>query len=391
MTLQSALEQIEEQLEINERIEKEIAQKRIEFAEEKAKISLTEMNFDDSEIFNQLDAEYKDLYNELSNKTKSLESEYRNHEEEINKIVESLKFLYDNQSKINIDYSRSITDSKLSKCSNERDEKYAKLLEDQISDLDVIIRQVKSQIKQTDKELGHQTEISNLIQERGGGALETVNEIKSLESDVRKITNSLDDGNNEIMNIQEIMANDEDEYAAQMEKIESLYGYQKIHSAMRGILQQYNQSISENQEFLMKLDRNISNSENRYKVLSKLPKNNNLPNEEIEMETDQLIKNLKLLQKRESNRIKYSKAEMEELTELIQKSEKKVEQLKYSLSIAQQLLKAENRDMKNVVSKQKESNFDRETETLASIIDYRLKTPQRASPKKSLIPRRTPK
>lgn len=390
MTLQSILGEIEEQLEINRGLEEAIADKRMQLAKSQADIPLTKFGATDNQILEELDDEYKDLYNDLTNRVKELQTIYDEQSAKMKQLLESLSFLYDTQSVTNYEILKTKSNVNLTKSQTEQDISQNKLLTGQIHDLDLLIQQVKTQIKQTDKELGRQAEINEMIKTRGGGTLETVNEIRSLEVDICRTSQNVDDGLNEIMDLQNVMADDEEKFTEEMERVEKLYGYKKIHSSMRDILQQTNRAITQNEDVLNAIQISSMMSENRYNVLAKLPKNK-LSEEEIETDVDSLIQKLKMLQKRQKNEKKAQEMEMADVLELISKSEKKLKNLTLSLENAQVLLKAQNRDMKEIVKTRLDSNFEEEKNALASIEDYKLRTPNRGSPKKSLIPRRTPK
>ena len=224
-----------------------------------------------NDIINQLSLENREVLKQTQDNVIKLQNDSQNLENEISTCIEKLNTLIDSQNNFQKELIRLTKNRNFYSVLNKFLQEETSLNEVHIADIDNYINTANKQILATNTSLAKQIQIEESLETRGGGKIDTQNQIENLGSEIATVVQSTDNQVKDMMEVQTWIADDEDFYIKQMDKLEKLYGFKAIHQEINREALATNRAIATNKREIENIEKRIHISEKRYKILSKLP------------------------------------------------------------------------------------------------------------------------
>ena len=396
MNLSDLISVIEEEAAKNVEIQQQISETQKECVRMQTEDLLeTKENFENLEdfedIFNQLPNEHKDIINETINRIEKLRSEFDDNKNQILIFNSKIDKLIDAQNEGQIDLIKMCKSESMDSDFKRISENEISFYEEQINDLTTAIKSLQSQIKKSESALTEQLKIEENLETRGNGKVDTMNQIKDIDAVITKTTNSIESSITDIVEIQNWMADDEENYNEEKERIEKLYGCDELHDELNRERRSVDMSIAQNKNELEKIERRIFVGEKRYKRIANLPKKKLTDEVDDEISTPELYEELKIVKREYDEKERAEKKELDRIREEIKGLEKRKELLKRNFEVSQVTLKPILSLTKENINTIKAANADKEEKIIEAIKQIKTKAPTKIPVRKSAIPKFKPK
>ena len=403
MSLSDLLTEIDKQTEENCLIQDQISKAQKEL------INL-QFGYENTSVYGYIDPKYDDLISQLSfenrevlkqtqDNVKKLYEESQNLEDEISTAIEKLNTALDIQNNYQKELIQLTKSRNIYSVSSKLLQEEVSINEIHLADIENYINSANKQISATNTSLANQIALEESIETRGGGKIDTQNQIENLGTEIAQVLANTDKQVQDMMEVQTWIADDEEFYNKEMEKFERLYGFKAMHQEIQRETIATNRAIATNKREIENIEKRIHIAEKRYKILSKLPKKN-LTEDELEQQTSNSDGNISSYYK-QLNQLRNSSnqsdddilKELENVRKEIKRLEHRVELAKIGLNASQNTMVSLSMAQKSSIDDWKKQNAENEEKYIKTINQIKTKIPVR-TPKKSPKPnkqRQTPK